>query len=313
MTHSVLHPTRLQQTRLQQARELELPSREAMLRRAPSVQQFWDSHRQLLSDAWREWEAVEQDDLAILDSGLIDEALRTAVKQAWENPERETDVKALMTEVATDVYQFQLFDVERIADLRNMLEQAWDAGIPLRPPYGIVLNRRGAMLDRRSQGYLAAPSFQAFYQQLLDTYMRTISRLLFPEIIGYDSQSFGFSIHYQPTTDASIRPHTDASSVTLNINMNLPDETFEGSELDVLDAASGDAVRFSFTPGSAMLHRGNVPHAAQPITSGQRSNLVLWLYGERGQIPPQGAQRRAIPARDRWVASSAEQDDFAPF
>lgn len=310
MSHSVLHPTRLQQTQLQQARELELPSREAMLRRAPSVQQFWDSHRQLLSDAWREWEAVEQDDLAILDSGLIDEALLTVVKRAWENPERETDVKALMTEVATDVYQFQLFDVERIADL---LEQAWDAGIPLRPPYGIVLNRRGAMLDRRSEGYLAAPTFQAFYQQLLDTYMRPISRLLFPEIIGYDSQSFGFSIHYQPTTDASIRPHTDASSVTLNINMNLPDETFEGSELDVMDAASEDAVRFAFTPGSAMLHRGNVPHAAQPITNGQRSNLVLWLYGERGQIPPQGAQRRAIPARDRWVASSAEQDDFAPF
>ncbi|UBU47447.1 hypothetical protein [Cobetia amphilecti] len=76
MPHSVLHPTRLQQTQLQQARELELPSREAMLRRAPSVQQFWDSHRQLLSDAWREWEAVQQDDLAILDSGLIDEALR---------------------------------------------------------------------------------------------------------------------------------------------------------------------------------------------------------------------------------------------
>ena len=35
----------------------------------------------------------------------------------------KADVKALMTEVATDVYQFQLFDPERIADLRNLLEQ----------------------------------------------------------------------------------------------------------------------------------------------------------------------------------------------
>lgn len=313
MTQSTLHTEQLQRTRLQQARELELPSREAMLHRVPSVQRFWKDNRQLLSDAWREWEEDETDSLTLLDSPLIDARLRTAVRQAWENPEREVDVKALMTEVATDVYHFQLFDVERIVELRGMLEKAWDAGIPLRPPYGIVLNRQGAMLDRRSEGYLAAPSFQALYQALLDTYMRPISRMLFPEIMGYDTQTFGFSINYQPDTDASIRPHTDASSVTLNINMNLPDEPFEGSELDVLDAARGDAIRYSFTPGAAMLHRGNVLHAAQPITRGQRSNLVLWLFGDRGQIPPQGAPRRAIPASDRWVASNAEQDDYAPF
>lgn len=227
MTQSTLHTEQLQRTRQQQARELELPSREAMLHRVPSVQRFWKDNRQLLSDAWREWEEDETDSLTLLDSPLIDARLRTAVRQAWENPEREVDVKALMTEVATDVYHFQLFDVERIVELRGMLEKAWDAGIPLRSPYGIVLNRQGAMLDRRSEGYLAAPSFQALYQALLDTYMRPISRMLFPEIMGYDTQTFGFSINYQPDTDASIRPHTDASSVTLNINMNLPDEPFE--------------------------------------------------------------------------------------
>ena len=94
------------------------------------------------------------------------------------------------------------------------------------------------MLDKRSQGYIAAPSFQEFYQQIMDIYMRPMARLLFPEIVGYDSQTYGFSIQYQPDMDTSLRMHTDASSVTMNVNLNLPGESFEGSELDFYDAST---------------------------------------------------------------------------
>ena len=45
----------------------------------------------------------------------------------------------------------------------------------------------------------------------------------------------------------------------------------------------------TFEPGKAIIHTGNVPHATHPITSGQRSNLVVWLYGDRMQIPRGGA------------------------
>ena len=74
-------------TQLQQARALDLPSREAMLHRAPSVQQFWSSNNELLSNAWSEWEASEKDNLFTLDDSLLDAKLRSAVTQAWENPE----------------------------------------------------------------------------------------------------------------------------------------------------------------------------------------------------------------------------------
>jgi len=300
-------------TKLQQARALKLPSREAMLQRAPSVQQFWHDHSVLLSNAWREWEAKETKNHSFtLDSSLIDKRLREAVMQAWEEPNKELAVRELLTEVAPDVFQFQFFDPDHLSDLRGYLETVWDAQIPLRPPYGIVLNRRGAMLDKRSEGYLAAPAFQDFYQTLLDTYMRPISRMLFPEIMGYDTQTFGFSIHYQPTTDTSIRPHSDASAVTLNINMNLPTEHFTGSTVDFFDPKSGTVKGLTFTPGSAMLHRGNVPHAAQPITSGERSNMVLWLYGDRGQIP-HGKKRDTVAASTRWSKPHTAQDNFAPF
>lgn len=306
-----LHDT---EDRLRSARTLELPSRDAMLRRDPSVQAFWEDNRQLLADAWSEWDGDDAVAASVtLDDSLLDPQLRRAVAEAWTDLAAESAVRDLLHEAAPGVFEFQFFDPERLGDPRNYLEAVWNAGIPLRPPYGIVLNRRGAMLDARSEGSLAAPSFQSFYRLLMDSYMRPIARLLFPEITGYDDQTFGFSIHYRPDTDTSIRPHTDASSVTLNINANLPGEEFTGSKVDFLDPVSGGVTSLTFEPGTAMIHRGTIPHTAQPIVSGERTNLVLWLFGSGGRIAPPGIEGAAVGARDRWTIPAAEQDGHAPF
>lgn len=302
-----------QSSQLQRARALALPSREAMLTRAPSVQQFWDNNRRLLGDAWREWEEDEKHSLFTPSDSLLDAKLRDAVRHAWEDPSMELAVRDLWEEVSTDVFQCQFFDPQGLTDLRNYFDSIADAQIPLRPPYGIALNRRGAMLDQRSEGFLAAPGFQTFYRELMDKYMRPISRLLFPEVAGYDTQTFGFSIQYQPGMDTSLQPHTDASAATLNINLNMPNETFTGSEVDFYDAKLGKSNRLTFKPGMAMLHRGNVPHAAQAITSGMRSNIVLWLYGDGGQVPLQAATRHTIDASERWTVPTEKYDDSAPF
>ena len=299
---------------LQLARALELPTRQAMLYREPAVQNFWINNTDLIANAWSEWEATSIDSSTFtLDDTLLDKNLREAVKQAWEDPSKELAVKALLHEVAPDVFQFQFFDPERLAVLRGYLEQVWNSQIPMRPPYGIVLNRRGAMLDSRSEGYLAAPSFQAFYNEILNTYMRPISRMLFPEVMGFDTQTFGFSIYYEPNTDSSIRPHTDASAVTLNININLPGEEFTGSQVDFYHPYTGNIKSLTFKPGTAMLHRGNIAHAAKPITSGERTNFVVWLYGERGRLPAQGAPRIPVDAKQRWTNPNKPNDGYAPF
>ena len=303
MTHS----------QLQRARSLALPTRDATLRRDPSVARFWEQNRALLNGAWREWEAHEQDHLPLLDDTLLDARLRDAVAAALADPTTEASVESLWQRVAPGVFQCQFFDPERLRDLRDYLVAASDAQIPVRPPYGIVLNRHGMMLDRRSSGYLAAPSFQALYGRILDAYMRPISRLLFPEIVGFDTQSFGFSIQYRPGMDTSIRPHTDASAVTLNINLNLPGESFSGSSVDFFAPRTGRPSTFVFAPGVAVLHRGSVAHAARPITSGARTNFVLWLYGDQGRMPPRGSAPATTDARTRWTALSAASDGFAPF
>ncbi|GAB3485220.1 2OG-Fe(II) oxygenase [Marinomonas epiphytica] len=298
---------------LVRAQSLALPSREAMLYREPSVQHFWVSNQELLTQAWQEWETQQENNFSNINTSLLDPKLRKAVEMAWQDPSKESHVRDLWEEVVPDVYQAQFFDVERLSELRDYLESVWNANIPLRPPYGIALNRRGAMLDKRSEGYLAAPSFQALYQSLLNDYMRPIARLLFPEIMGYDTQTFGFSINYKPTTDTSLRPHTDASSVTLNININLPDELFTGSAVDFYESRTGHMKSIDFTPGSAMIHRGNVAHAARPITSGERTNLVLWLYGDRGVIPMPGTPREPLDAKIRWQTPAVISDHTAPF
>ena len=80
---------------LEAARALTLPSREAMLQRAQSVQQFWSGNQELLANAWNEWEAAEQVDGKSLNCSLLDAHLRKAVNAAWEDPSKELDLSLI--------------------------------------------------------------------------------------------------------------------------------------------------------------------------------------------------------------------------
>ena len=301
------------QSSLTLAREVARPTREAMLNREFSVQQFWNNNTSLFADAWKEWEENEDLSGLSLDDNIYAPALRKAVDAAWANPASDGAVKDLFEEVFPGVYKVQFFDPEKLPVLRGFMDKAADADIPVRPPYGISLNRAGAMLDPRSEGHLGAPSFQAFYQGLMNRYMRPVSRLLFPDVAGYDGQTFGFSIQWKPDTDTSLRPHSDASSVTLNINLNLPGEGFAGSGVSFIDPVSRRVESLSFDPGVALIHHGSVPHASEPITEGSRSNFVFWLYGQHGQAAQGGYDAPALDAKDRWTLLNEPSDGFAPF
>ncbi|MEM6310282.1 MAG: 2OG-Fe(II) oxygenase [Pseudomonadota bacterium] len=301
------------QSSLALARDIERPTRETMLQRAPSVHRFWNENTTLFEDAWKEWETAENLDGLALDSTLYAPQLRSAVEAAWNTPSKEIAVKDLWEEVFPGVYRAQFFDPAKLPVLRGYMDKVSDADIPLRPPYGISLNRAGAMLDPRSEGYLGAPGFQAFYAGLMDRYMRPISRLLFPDVMGYDHQTFGFSIQWKPDTDTSLRPHSDASSVTLNINLNLPGEGFAGSGVSFIDPVSRRVESLSFDPGVALIHHGSVPHASEPITEGSRSNFVLWLYGEHGQVAQGHSVVADIDPKERWTVPNTPPDGFAPF
>ena len=299
---------------LEEARSVLRPSREDMLRRAPSAHHFWNTNQKVFEEAWKDWENANGHDGIVLDRSLYSAQLLKAVETAWDDPSKEGAVSDLFEEVFPDVYKAQFFDPEKLATLRDYMERVADAGIPLRPPYGIVLNRGGGMLDPRSEGYLAAPTFQAFYRDLMDHFMRPIARLLFPDVYGYDSQTFGFSIQWHAGGDRDLRAHTDASSVTLNINLNLPGEEYEGSAVRFMDPIAKKVADLTFEPGVALIHHGSAMHASKPIKKGERHNLVLWLYGEHGQIPYQhGFGGEPVPADKRWSVPAIPSDGSAPF
>lgn len=50
------------------ARTVERPTREAMLERSPSVQQFWMQNQNLFEDAWKQWESSENKQVNNLDN-----------------------------------------------------------------------------------------------------------------------------------------------------------------------------------------------------------------------------------------------------
>lgn len=303
----------MQTNALETARAVDRPSRGAMLQRHPSVHAFWNQNDDLFAQAWAEWEQTSDDKIPTLDSSLYDPKLNTAVEAAWNDPTTESAVRDLWTEVFPGVYKTQFFDSQKLAALRDYMAAAADANIPLRPPYGISLNRGGAMLDPRSEGHLAAPGFQKFYKDLMNRYMRPVSRLLFPDVMGYDTQTFGFSIQWQADKDTSLQAHTDASSVTLNINLNLPGEDFSGSGVRFMDRETQQVTELFFEPGTALIHHGTVLHESMPITEGERSNFVLWLYGKNGQIPSPYAAAKSVSPAERWTLPSEESDRYAPF
>lgn len=271
-------------TALDRARELKLPSREEMLRRDPKVYDFWNNNDKVLEQAWEEWnQTKEATDLPKLDGSIINPKLREAVERAWKDPtpENEAAIKDLWEEVAPGVYAIQFLDLEQLSKLRQWFDTTAEAGIPTRPPYGIVLNRKGVMIDPRSVGYLAAPDFQTFYKMLVDEYVRPLGRLFYPEHIREtdDDQSFAFSIQYQKGGDKSIRHHTDASTITFNINLD-DTQTWTGSSLVFFTEEGNHQVHWK--PGYAVMHLGKSLHAALPIESGTRSNWVIWTMGKGG-------------------------------
>lgn len=45
----------------------------------------------------------------------------------------------------------------------------------------------------------------------------------------------------------------------MNINLNLPNEKFTGSEVDFYDRETSTKIKTLFEPGMAIIHKGSVP------------------------------------------------------
>lgn len=342
---------------LRRVRRLKVPAATATVNGEDENDDFWRSHGPLLREAWAEHHRRRRRRGSSTVSSIprVDDAvppsLAAAVAGARESPSHATEAAVLevLAPVAVtsdgsawSILSPPLLSSEAVVALRRELDAAERSGVPVRRPNG--MNRRGVVLDDAVDGAVDAPALRGFVRDLVDRYARPIGRTLFPDAVGTDDdvEHYAFTVRYgvndddddNKVVDADLGEHRDASVVTLNVNLNLPGEEYEGSSLYFLDEADDDddddrfvdttttmlrndttalttraskkqrLVDFS-SPGTAILHKGSVRHAALPIRDGERYNLVVWLFGEHGVVryAPYAPHERLTP-RQRWSAPS---------
>jgi hypothetical protein len=101
-------------------------------------------------------------------------------------------------------------------------------------------------------------------------------------IVRYDAQAGQVELGF----------HRDFLLLTANIALNDPHQDFENGGT-IVEAVSPDPIRLE--RGHALLHPGDVRHAANPITAGRRYVLVLFIL-----------DTNAIP-HDRYLAEYGER------
>ena len=282
---------------------------------------YRDEHGDLLHAAWTEWEesiSLEemQDDYHVIEpmlSKVIDETFanpstenESSVQSLWSSSFKHAD--STIQRLPDGVYASQLLTQSGIAFIRSLLDKAVASGIPTRRPNG--MNRNGVILDRKVNGAIpVAPLIDLIESQIIDHVLRPVGRLLFQEYIGCndDIEYFAFTIRYDGgdlddnmPRDIKLKEHRDASVITLNVNLNLHDEGYSGSDVFFREfprtdskekSLHNDMALVKFSPGMAIIHLGAHRHGSIPILQynhvkddSMRYNLVIWLFGEHGDV-----------------------------
>jgi len=130
------------------------------------------------------------------------------------------------------------------------------------------------------------------FSRLLEAVLLPITRLLFPDIGGGSADvHHSYLVHYDEQSDPQgLDMHHDSSDITFNAALSEPD-SYTGSGLRFCGLHSARSYRrHTFTYrhelGRAILYDGRMRHAAEPIQSGERTNLVMWIHSTDFRATP---------------------------
>lgn len=277
---------------------------------------FWVTHASLFNEARKELGPLHASlyDLEAHEDEFIDSRLRHAVSEceraaAAGEAVDESLLRSLLlpAEAVPGVYKLPMFTPKFCQLLLEEYRHHDASGIPLRRPNG--MNRFGAILDELG----LEPSLRFLSRR----YLRPLGQLLYPWLIaeGDADEHYGFLVRYKPGEDVSLAEHADASVLTLNANLC---GGFTGGSLAFRGTRWVDAkpqqvpqsfLHFSsFQPGEAILHLGGQYHSALPIESGERANLIVWLFGKHGVVRfAAHDETDRLDAQARWRAFANEQ------
>jgi hypothetical protein len=199
-------------------------------------------------------------------------------------------LRAAVKEVHPGVF---VFDMLRPRFCRELLEEAdhfegWakDDGLPLVRPN--TMNNYGVVLD--------SLGFYPMLDALMAGYVTPFAACVYPDAGGDSLDTHhGFIVAYELGKDTDLDFHVDASDVTLNVCLG---KEFTGGTLffrgvrcsrcQQTQPLPGEDFAITHAPGQAVLHRGKHRHGANPITGGERYNLILWCNSSRYDAQPEG-------------------------
>ena len=280
------------------------------------LHEWWLSNAQLLEDARRELGPLHPAlyDLEAHGAEFIHPRLHEAVVACEEAararlPVPEEALRSLLRPAgAPNVWRLPLFTERFCTLLLEELAHYERSGIPLRRPNG--MNRFGAILDELG--------LSASLDYLTRRYLRPLGQMLYPYLIarGDADEHYAFVVRYKRGQDVSLAEHADASVLTLNANLGY--RGFRGGALTFCGTRGIDeqpkavppsTVDFAsdFAPGDAILHLGGQYHAALPLESGERVNLVVWCHAKHEVVRfmPYDAHEQ-LTAEQRWRAYDLE-------
>jgi hypothetical protein len=292
------------------ARGLEAPPPTARYGGEDENSDWWDEREELLRSARREW-GRKHPDLYEWTRAFRESYLDPALLRVLEG-RNETGLRELLEPTQVEhVYRVQLFRPGFAERLLEELDHHEASRIPLRRPNG--MNRYGAIL-----GDLG---FDDLTSGLAGDVLILLARWLFPRHVGPRdvTDHYAFAVRYRPGQDVELAEHADASVVTVNVCLEpdpsndevlyftrhryhsrppLPWNNKGASGRDGAEDSAAAFVELS-RPGEAVVHLGQVAHGVAPV-GGRRSNLVVWLFGERGDV-------RVAEYGDAETANHAEE------
>ena len=155
----------------------------------------------------------------------------------------------------------------------------------------IVTHARPGLVAMRGHATAAQLGLSAFTANIVKHVLGPAVRNLYPGVRVDAANSHAFILWHSATdpdrdgaalwrhrsdTGEPTSEHVDDSTVTVNFTLG---GAFAGSELTF---AGGDRlVVVPQHPGLAVVRPGDLPHAVEPITAGERFNLVFWLRERR--------------------------------
>ena len=329
---------------LKVVKQLQPPSTDVILGGEVEGIDFWQEHETVLHQAWEEWWKSHHHRFPpLLEHEIMNSELYSYIHMLWKNPTVDHEQNArssFWSEPIPGVFVCRnFFSTMGIRAIRQHFTELEQVPIPKRRPNG--MNRDGIVIDDATPGGVSYEGLLSFRNWLVNSYFRPLGRMFFPEFSGRgerdDIEAYAFTVQYhaadyddvgyEPTTsldydeelyqppsrrpiqhDVKLLEHSDASLFTLSINLNLPEESFNGSEvLFAMSNEDGGSPRSSIRcePGMAILHRGLHRHEAQPIIAGSRYQLILWLFGDHGYVrfEPYGKHERR-DVIERWTRVS---------